>query len=190
MEVMKNIRGLADKVMKTHLKNLDGKVDCYGHSQLISLLNRQAKSVGKNQIEVDKNSGIVSYPYKRDKLDDCRYQTQTYGFGIDVLRMPSEIPFYFEKLNLILPRDGGMHRLTTLWEFSKINSYTVVVEKMELPEYFFEIMVINKKNKTANGLRLCDVEVDFVLALQKNDQRLRIKKNIIDWIKSKFMKFV
>jgi hypothetical protein len=66
----------------------------------------------------------------------------------------------------------------------------VVVEKMELPEYFFEIMVINKKNKTANGLRLCDVEVDFVLALQKNDQRLRIKKNIIDWIKSKFMKFV
>lgn len=184
---MKNIRGLADKVIKTHINNLDGKVDCYHNSQLISLLNRQAKSRGKNQIEVDKNTGIVSYPYKRDKLDDCRYQTQTYGFGIDVLRMPSEIPFYFERLNLILPRNDGMHRLTTLWAFSKINSYKLVVEEMELPEYFLEFLVIDKKNKTANGFRLCDVEVDFVLALQKKERQIRIKKYISNWVKSKFV---
>ena len=56
----------------------------------------------------------------------------------------------------------------SFWEFSKTNSYELTVEKMDLPDSFFDNIRINKRNKTANGFSLCDVEIDFMLTLQKN----------------------
>lgn len=186
---MKNIRDLANKVIKTHLKNLDGRVDCYHRSQLILLLNRQAKSSGYIQIEVNKSVGIISYPHDSGKINSLKEIVDREGFKESKMEEP--FSFYYEELNLIVPNMGNHHTLTMLWELTKKeHKITINVEKMNLPDYFLEFMMIDKKNKMANGFRLCDVEVAFVLALQKKDRRVRIKKYISTWMKNIFAKFV
>jgi hypothetical protein len=185
---MKNTRDLADKVIKTHIKNLDGKVDCYHHSQLISLLNRQAKSSGYIQVEVNKSVGIISYPHDSSKINRLKEIIDREGFKASKMEEP---PFYYEELNLIVPNMGNHHTLTMLWELTKKEQkITINVEKMNLPDYFLEFMMIDKKNKTANDFRLCDVEIEFMLALQIKDRRVRIIKYISTWMKNIFAKFV
>lgn len=187
---MKNIRGLADKVMKDHLKVLDGKIDRWSISQLKNLLFESSTSMGYESIEVNKYTAIISYPYSKVKIKYLKKMVNMFGFDANTMNTRSEIPYYIQDFNLIITRSDANHRLAILWEVLKRENIILKVEKLNIQDDFLELLVVDKKKNTVNGFRLCDVEVDFLLKLQKKDRWLRVKKYILNWIKSKLMKSV